>query len=60
LLNRACALDACQLMMARKFGVVETLPSMSEDDISDQSKGDFVVKLAAFYQVVYLVLQLIV
>jgi len=47
-------------MMARKFGVVETLPSMSEDDISDQSKGDFVVKLAAFYQVVYLVLQLIV
>lgn len=53
-------LDAHQLYLARKFGIIFHLPKVSEDDIADRSKSDGLVKLLALAQILWLVLQLIV
>jgi hypothetical protein len=58
--GRAWALDARQFMLARQFGIINTLPSVSEDDMNDQSKVDVLVKGLAILQVIYVVTQLIV
>ncbi len=55
----AWALDARQLLFAREMGIVKTLPSISEDELNDQSKGDFVAKGLAVAQVLYVIIQLI-
>ncbi|KAE8444555.1 hypothetical protein EG329_014479 [Mollisiaceae sp. DMI_Dod_QoI] len=55
----AWALDARQLLFAREMGIVKTLPSISEDELNDQSKGDFVAKGLAVVQVLYVIIQLI-
>ncbi len=38
-------LDASQLLLARQFGIIDRLPDLLEDDISDRNKGDLFVKL---------------
>jgi hypothetical protein len=53
-------LDAAQLLLAREMGLIRTLPSFHEDQLKDQSKGDFLVKALALLQVTWLVLQVIV
>jgi hypothetical protein len=58
--GRYWALDARQLYKARELGIIESLSSVSEEAIQDQSKGDAVIKLTAMFQAFYLVLQLIV
>jgi hypothetical protein len=52
------ALDARQLYLARTFGIIKTLPSVSEDEIKDQSKSDAMLKGIAMFQASYLCLQL--
>jgi hypothetical protein len=54
------ALDACQLLLAREYGIIHCLPQVSEEELQDQSKGDFLVKGLAMAQSIYLGLQLIV
>lgn len=57
--GRFWTLDARQLYMARKLGIIEMLPDISEDALQDQSKGDVIIKLAAVFQALYLALMLI-
>lgn len=52
-------LDACQLLLARKMGIINKLPAVSEDELDDRNKGDFLVKLLALGQVLWLIVQLI-
>lgn len=56
----AWALDSYQLYYARKCGIVTCLPSVLEDELNDQSKGNYIVKGLAIVQVSYVVLQLLV
>jgi hypothetical protein len=51
-------LDAKQLHQAWEYGIIEKLPAVTEDDISDKNKGDFVVKILAVGQIVWFVIQL--
>jgi hypothetical protein len=51
-------LDAKQLRMAREYGIIDKLPSISSNELKDQSKGDALVKVIAMGQIIYLVLQL--
>ncbi|KAH8897712.1 hypothetical protein GQ53DRAFT_884500 [Thozetella sp. PMI_491] len=53
-------LDASQLLLARRYGIIDRLPDMREDDISDRNKGDLFVKAIAIGQTLWFVLQLIV
>ncbi|UNI23456.1 hypothetical protein JDV02_009274 [Purpureocillium takamizusanense] len=52
-------LSASQLYEAWKSGLVGKLPHITEDDISDKSKGDALGKVVALIQVSWLVLQLV-
>jgi len=51
--------DGAQLHYARKCGIIQTLPNVSEADIQDKSKGDWITKLFAMLQVSWLWVQLI-
>ncbi|KIW24682.1 uncharacterized protein PV07_10384 [Cladophialophora immunda] len=51
--------DACQLLLARKMGIIDRLPSLSEDEVDDRNKGDFLVKGLAVAQVIWLFVQLV-
>jgi hypothetical protein len=51
-------LDAKQLHQAWEYGIIEKLPAVTEDDISDKNKGDFVVKILSMGQIVWFVIQL--
>ncbi|KAK1750401.1 hypothetical protein QBC47DRAFT_394004 [Echria macrotheca] len=53
-------LTSCQLILARKIGLIERLPSLTIDDITDRSKGDLFVKASALLQVTWLVVELLV
>lgn len=52
-------LDACQLLLARKMGIISSLPSLSKDQLDNQNKGDFLVKSLAIGQFLWLLIQLI-
>ncbi len=52
--------DAPQLLIARSRGIIEHLPDISEDEVDDRNKGDFLVKGLALGQVTWLVIQLVV
>jgi hypothetical protein len=52
-------LDACQLAHARKLGIIEKLPHMTEDEIDDLDKGDVFLKVLAVVQIMWLCIQLI-
>lgn len=51
-------LDANQLLLARKLGIIKQLPNLSADQISDLNKEDISVKLLAISQIIRLCLQL--
>ncbi|KAH8812408.1 hypothetical protein F5884DRAFT_309253 [Xylogone sp. PMI_703] len=51
-------LDANQLLLARKFGIIDKLPRISDDNLSDRNKGDFFVELIALAQIVWFLVQL--
>jgi hypothetical protein len=53
-------LNTQQLFLARKFGIIKRLPSVSMEEIDDKNKGDAAVKLLALFEVAWLILQLIV
>lgn len=52
-------LTAAQLIEARKRKLFTRLPHLTEDEISDRSKGDVLFKLLALLQVSWMVIQII-
>lgn len=52
-------LDAHQLCLARRLGIIEKLPVVAEDDIDDRNKSDIFVLIVALCQIGWFVLQLI-
>ena len=53
-------LDACQLLLARKMGIIARLPDVSTDQIQDRNKKDAVLKILAVCQVTWLLIQVAV
>jgi hypothetical protein len=53
-------LNTQQLFLARKFGIIKSLPHISLESIDDKNKGDAAVKLLALFEVAWLIVQLIV
>ncbi|KAK3314438.1 hypothetical protein B0H66DRAFT_313243 [Apodospora peruviana] len=53
-------LNARQIAIARRHGIIACLPRESEEELADKSKSDGLVKLIAFSQLIWLVVQLIV
>jgi hypothetical protein len=53
------SLDGSQLAHARKLGIIEKLPHMTEDEIADLNKGDVFLKVLAVGQIMWLCIQLI-
>lgn len=52
------SLDANQLLLARRFGIIDKLPSITEDQIDDLNKSDAFVKILAVAQILWLCIQL--
>lgn len=52
-------LSAAQLLEARRMGLLPSLPHVTESGIRDKDKSDTLVKLAAVWQVAWLVIDLI-
>lgn len=53
-------LTSAQLFQARHLGIIDKLPSVTEDTLKDKDKGDTLVKLTAIYQVTWLAIDLAV
>jgi hypothetical protein len=53
------SLDGSQLAHARKLGIIEKLPRMTEDEIDDLNKSDVFLKVVAVFQIMWLCVQLI-
>lgn len=51
-------LNAHQLLLARELGIIDSLPELSTDRISDLNKEDVFVKLLAISQLTWLCIQL--
>lgn len=51
-------LDANQLLLARKLGIIEKLPSLSQSSLDDRNKGNLIVTVLALAQILWLVIQL--
>jgi hypothetical protein len=52
-------LSAGQILLARKFGIIDKLPTIDENEIKDKSKEDALVKILALVQAVWLAIELI-
>ncbi|KAK4194925.1 hypothetical protein QBC40DRAFT_187058 [Triangularia verruculosa] len=52
--------DGMQLAYARSIGIITAIPPVTDDEIMDRSKGDWVTKALAIIQVAWLWIQLIV
>ena len=52
-------LDAEQLYLCREMGLIHKLPDISEDEIEDRSKSDWLVEAIAITQLVWFCIQLI-
>lgn len=52
-------LDAHQLYLARKLGIIKQLPMVAEADLDDRNKSDIFVFLVAIWQILWFVLELI-
>jgi hypothetical protein len=52
-------LDANQLALTRRLGIIDKLPRITEDEINDLNKGDVVVKFLAVSQISWLCVQLV-
>ncbi|KAK0623874.1 hypothetical protein B0T14DRAFT_425249, partial [Immersiella caudata] len=53
-------LSSSQLLEARKTGIIDKFPKITEAQISDKNKGDGVVKCLAVIQVLWLTVQLLI
>jgi hypothetical protein len=53
------SLDGSQIDHARKLGIIEKLPRMTEDEIDNLNKGDVFLKVLAVVQIMWLCIQLI-
>ena len=53
------SLDVCQLLLARKMGIIKKLPQISQNELDDRSEGDSFVKGLALVQVVGLFVQIV-
>lgn len=51
--------DGIQLEYARRVGIISAIPGVTEDEIMDKSKGDWVSKALAILQVTWLWIQLV-
>ncbi|KAI9863216.1 MAG: hypothetical protein M1813_004036 [Trichoglossum hirsutum] len=49
--------DAAQLLLTRQLGIISALPSVSEEELEDQSKADAAVKTLAVIQVTWMIVQ---
>ena len=58
--NNLWILDAKQLLVARELGIIDRLPSISEDDLDDRNKGDIITKALAATQIICFALQMLV
>jgi hypothetical protein len=47
------------LRQLREFGIIQSLPHITEENIGDRSKGDWAIKTLALFQIAWLVAQLI-
>jgi hypothetical protein len=54
------AVDAGQLLLIRKYEIIDQVPRVSEEELRDQSKGDTLVKGLTMAQSLHLIIQLIV
>jgi len=52
-------LDANQLRVARYYGIIEYLPDIQKEALSDRSKSDALIKFLALLQILWLIIQLI-
>uniref|UniRef100_A0A093V6L0 Uncharacterized protein n=1 Tax=Talaromyces marneffei PM1 TaxID=1077442 RepID=A0A093V6L0_TALMA len=52
--------DASQLLLARKQGIIDSLPSLPTERLDDLSKAGTLLKLITLAQIVWLIVQLIV
>lgn len=52
--------DGIQLEYARRVGIISAIPRVTDEEIMDKSKGDWVTKALAILQVTWLWIQLIV
>lgn len=52
------SLDAKQLLLARRLGIIDKLPSMTEGEIEDLNKSDMLLKIVAVLQILWLCVQL--
>lgn len=50
--------DANQLRLARKYGIIDRLPEISDDQLDDLNKGDIFFKIVALGQITWLIIQL--
>lgn len=50
-------IDARQLLMARKLGIIQRLPTLLLDELDDRNKGDLLVKVIAMWQILWLFIQ---
>ena len=53
-------LDSKQLALARSYGLIPKLPSITKEEIEDKSKSDGLVRLLAVMQILWLAVQLII
>jgi hypothetical protein len=53
-------LNARQLVVAIERGVISRLPQLSEDELEDKNKGDYILKVLALLQIVWMLVQLLV
>ncbi|KAB8360818.1 hypothetical protein FH972_024552 [Carpinus fangiana] len=54
----AWALSAAQWFHAYELGLIRHLPSITKEEIDDRSKGDFLVKIAAVFQILWLIISI--
>ncbi|KAF2152643.1 hypothetical protein K461DRAFT_226034 [Myriangium duriaei CBS 260.36] len=53
-------LDVNQIIIARRVGILRTLPNVSEDELDDRNQGDLLVKVIALGQILWFMVQLMV
>lgn len=59
LVGDAWCLNAAQMAESRELGIINSLPSITSEEIDDKSKSDFVVKSLAVGQISWLVIEVI-
>ena len=60
LIGDVWVLSAGQILLAREFGIIGKLPTITESEIRDKSKEDALVKVLALVQAVWLAVELII